>query len=228
MPRAQGLRLLSNLPTAALFGNELIASGVALQQLRCVSPFLNIPLDFFLTRLFSTVRRTYSDVPEYWGKDSPYHPGTDFLGTPKNHLDLVAKRPISPHVFEIDQKAMHYKFPIGATSSIANRVTGVMLSGGFGLAAALALAPQYADLAATIASAKDAYPYLVMPAKFVVSFPLVYHYLAGARHMYWDHFKYGNMVDKNSPLELSAVEASSKAVIMGGVGVAAALAVFSI
>ena len=27
-------------------------------------------------------------VPEYWGRDSPYHPGTDFLGTPANHLDV--------------------------------------------------------------------------------------------------------------------------------------------
>ena len=43
-------------------------------------------------------------VPEYWGRDSPYHGGTDFLGTPKNHLDLVSKRPVSPHVFEIDMK----------------------------------------------------------------------------------------------------------------------------
>ncbi len=27
-------------------------------------------------------------MPEFWGKDSPYHPGTDFLGTPKDHLDV--------------------------------------------------------------------------------------------------------------------------------------------
>ncbi len=29
-------------------------------------------------------------MPEYWGRDSPYHPGTDFLGTPANHLDASA------------------------------------------------------------------------------------------------------------------------------------------
>lgn len=29
-------------------------------------------------------------VPEYWGKDSPYHGGTDFLGTPTNHLEVGA------------------------------------------------------------------------------------------------------------------------------------------
>lgn len=94
------------------------------------------------------------------GRDSPYHPGTEFLGTPKNHLEvgshchtcgnllavetrghdapvlthfssqLVAKRPVSPHVFEIDGRQPHYKFPIGAISSITNRATGVMLSVG--------------------------------------------------------------------------------------------------
>ena len=41
---------------------------------------------------------------------------------------LVAKRPVSPHVFEIDGKGMHYKFPINATTSIMNRVTGTMLT----------------------------------------------------------------------------------------------------
>lgn len=129
-------------------------------------------------------------VPEYWGRDSPYHPGTDFLGTPANHLDvratlpamllavpptqmpcspwlpcmqscclcwharhksagvprtpedstdsccahlllqLVAKRPVSPHVFEITGVQPHYKFPLGAISSITNRATGCMLSVG--------------------------------------------------------------------------------------------------
>lgn len=167
----------------------------------------------------------HGSVPEYWGRDSPYHPGTEFLGTPKNHLDLVAKRPLSPHVFEIDFKQMHYKFPLGATSSIANRVTGVMLSAGFGAAAALSLT---GDLAATIGAAKAAYPLLVYPAKFAVAFPLAYHYLAGLRHIYWDHYKYGNMAEKKSPLELPNVEASSKAVILGSAVLAAGLAVYTI
>ena len=41
---------------------------------------------------------------------------------------IVAKRPVSPHVFEIDGKGMHYKFPINATTSIMNRVTGTALT----------------------------------------------------------------------------------------------------
>lgn len=109
-------------------------------------------------------------MPEYWGRDSPYHPGTDFLGTPKNHLDLVSKRPLSPHVFDIDYKQMHYKFPLGAISSVTNRVTGVMLSVGAGAAAWLALS---GDLVSSLEAFKTTYPLLVFPAKFAVSFPLV-------------------------------------------------------
>lgn len=45
-------------------------------------------------------------------------------------LQLAAKRPVSPHVFEIDGKSMHYKMPVNAVSSIVNRATGVALSAG--------------------------------------------------------------------------------------------------
>lgn len=95
-------------------------------------------------------------MPEYWGRDSPYHGGTDFLGTPANHMEasnprinsqpltvlqqvraaaspavqLVAKRPLAPDVFEIDGRQPHYKFPAAAISSITNRVTGCLLSVG--------------------------------------------------------------------------------------------------
>lgn len=44
------------------------------------------------------------------------------------HAQLVAKRPLSPDVMEIDHKQLHYKMPPGAISSITNRATGVMLS----------------------------------------------------------------------------------------------------
>ncbi len=42
----------------------------------------------------------------------------------------MAKRPVSPHVFEIDGKGMHYKMPINAVTSIMNRVTGTALTVG--------------------------------------------------------------------------------------------------
>lgn len=47
-------------------------------------------------------------------------------------LQRVYGRPLSPDVLEIDGKSMHYKFPWGPLSSIANRVTGVALSVGKG------------------------------------------------------------------------------------------------
>lgn len=43
---------------------------------------------------------------------------------------LIKKRPLSPDVLEIDNKTPHYKFPLGALSSIMNRVTGAVLSVG--------------------------------------------------------------------------------------------------
>jgi succinate dehydrogenase (ubiquinone) cytochrome b560 subunit len=69
-------------------------------------------------------------MPEFFAKPSPYTEGTTFLGTPPNHDELTKKRPLSPDVFEIDGKSMHYKFPWGALSSVTNRVTGVALSAG--------------------------------------------------------------------------------------------------
>ncbi len=45
-------------------------------------------------------------------------------------LQLIKKRPLSPDVVEIDGKSAHYKFPVTAISSIANRATGVALSVG--------------------------------------------------------------------------------------------------
>jgi succinate dehydrogenase (ubiquinone) cytochrome b560 subunit len=115
---------------------------------------------------------------------------------PRLSPQLVAKRPVSPHVFEITGVQPHYKFPLGAISSITNRATGCMLSVGTWAAAYIALT---GDLGAAINAFKEAAPLLVFPAKAVVAFPLIYHYLGGLRHVYWDHAKYGNQV----PLRLS-------------------------
>ena len=45
-------------------------------------------------------------------------------------MQRLLKRPVSPHVFEIDGKSMHYKMPINAISSITNRATGVAMTAG--------------------------------------------------------------------------------------------------
>ncbi len=214
-------------------------------------------------------------VPEHWGRDSPYHPGTSFLGTPPDHLEVragvlqtppnptsrafrrptnthlhlllqivswlvqrVKKRPVSPHVFEADGTKFHYAMPINAITSIMNRATGVALTVGepslsWGLdwrhsrcatlykvhssiskvllmhlpnsslhrflamyagmtgAGAIALT---GDLPATIEAIKHTSPILLYPIKAAVAFPLLYHYLGGLRHVFWDKAKYGNQV----------------------------------
>lgn len=65
---------------------------------------------------------------------------------------------------------MHYKFPLGAISSVTNRVTGAMLSVGAAGAAWLALS---GDLVGGLEALKASYPLLVVPTKFAVAFPLV-------------------------------------------------------
>ena len=88
--------------------------------------------------------------------------GTEFLGTPPDHQALIQKRPLSPDVFELDGKHMHYKMPLGALSSIANRVTGVALSAGFAAAGYVALT---GDLPGALAAFKANHPVLVYPIK---------------------------------------------------------------
>lgn len=149
-------------------------------------------------------------VPEYYGRPSAYTEGTNFLGTPKNHLDLVERRPLSPDVLEIDGKSVHYKFPWGAISSIMNRGTGVALSVGFTAAGYVALT---GDLPSVLVLVRNEYPALAVLAKFSISFPLVYHYLGGIRHVVWDLYPIGNQADKNSLLELDRVELSSKVIV---------------
>ena len=75
---------------------------------------------------------------------------------------MIQKRPLSPDVFELDGKHMHYKMPLGALSSIANRVTGVALSAGFAAAGYVALT---GDLPGALAAFKANHPVLVYPIK---------------------------------------------------------------
>lgn len=149
-------------------------------------------------------------MPEFYGRPSHYTEGTDFLGTPTDHLDRVAKRPVSPHVFEIDGKSMHYRMPVNAISSIINRATGVALSAAVTGAGAVAL---LGDLPSTVIAFKEAAPLLVVPAKAALAFPLVYHYAGGLRHIAWDKHSIGNQAEKSSLLDIPKVDLSSKLVI---------------
>eukprot|EP00201_Polytomella_parva_P024155 CAMPEP_0175041694 /NCGR_PEP_ID=MMETSP0052_2-20121109/2083_1 /TAXON_ID=51329 ORGANISM="Polytomella parva, Strain SAG 63-3" /NCGR_SAMPLE_ID=MMETSP0052_2 /ASSEMBLY_ACC=CAM_ASM_000194 /LENGTH=197 /DNA_ID=CAMNT_0016304289 /DNA_START=30 /DNA_END=623 /DNA_ORIENTATION=+ len=155
-------------------------------------------------------------VPEFWGKPSSYTEGTQFLGTPKNHLDLIQKRPLSPDVIEIDGKSTHYQFPIGAISSIANRATGVALSVGFAGAGYFSLTGSLPSILNYVAGSWV----IGFPLKFLVVYSLSYHYLGGLRHFIWDHYKIGNNADKDSLLELNVVEASSKAILAAPAAIA--------
>lgn len=154
-------------------------------------------------------------VPEFWGKPSIYTPdGPEFLGVPPDHLEKTKERPLSPDVFEIDQPTMHYKFPLGAITSILNRVTGVMLTAGFTGAGYVALT---GDLPGAITALATDHPMLAFPAKLVVSWPLIYHYLGGIRHVVWDNAKMGNQTDHSDLLETPKVELSSKVLIASSV-----------
>lgn len=161
-------------------------------------------------------------IPEFWGKPSPYTEGTTFLGTPSDHLERIKKRPLSPDVVGLDGKSPHYKFPLGALSSITIRATGVALSVGFVGAGYINLT---GNLPATVAAVASTSPILLFPFKFAVAFTIFYHYLGGIRHFVWDHGKIGNQVDKTSMLELPQVEMSSKALFVGA-GVLSLIAAF--
>eukprot|EP00798_Chlamydomonas_sp_ICE-L_P025733 gene25733-11393_t len=156
-------------------------------------------------------------VTEFYGRPSKYTEGTGFLGTPKDHLNLTHKRPLSPDVLEIDGKTAHYKFPIGALSSIANRVTGVILSVGFTTAGVVSVTGNLPGLVSTVAST---HPIILFPFKLAVSYTIFYHYLGGLRHLLWDHSKIGLQADKSSLLDLKQVTLSSQ-VLFGVAGVMA-------
>ncbi|KAG1673289.1 hypothetical protein FOA52_002569 [Chlamydomonas sp. UWO 241] len=192
MLRRSGLQLVQKLQAAS-------ASAVLENQLggACAQTFRGIGGD---------------KIPEFWGKPSQYTEGTGFLGTPPDHLQRIKVRPLSPDVLEIDGKSAHYKMPLGALSSIANRATGVALSVGFMGAGFISLT---GNLPATVAAIAATSPILLFPFKFAVAYTFLYHYLGAVRHFAWDHGKIGNQADKSSLFELPKVEMLSKVMFIG-------------
>jgi len=88
-------------------------------------------------------------------------------------------RPVSPHV-------TIYSFPIGALTSIVNRVTGCALSvgaAGLGAAELLGGSGTALDLMSTLGAQGGV---ITAGAKFSVAFPFAYHYIGGLRHLAWD------------------------------------------
>lgn len=167
--------------------------------------------------------RIYSNVPEYWGKKSQYTEGTEFLGTPKDHRELAVKRPVSPHVFEVDKPTeFHYKMPINAVSSILTRVSGFALTATTVGAGALAF---NGDLLPVVDFVQSSF--LVYPARAVVAAPLIYHFAAGIRHLAWDHAKYGLQSEKGDMLDLKVVDQMSWGLVYGTAAVTLGAVVYS-
>lgn len=177
-----------------------------------------------LAQPLNQTRSLFGDgkVPEFFARPSQYTGGTNFLGTPSDHLKLLEKRPVSPHVFELDKPTQfHYKMPWGAVSSIANRGTGVALSAGFTIAGYVALT---GDITAFIYALK-AYPLVMFPLKTMVAFPVIYHYIGGLRHFVWDLQHIGNQTDKNDMLETPKVELSSQIILGASAAISLVLGV---
>jgi len=128
----------------------------------------------------------------------------------QNYTDRMNRtgRPVSPHV-------TIYALPVAAVASITTRITGVLLSfGAFGIGAADLVVGPGSSL--TIMETLGSSGLLVaVPAKFAVSFPLVYHSLGAFRHFVWDYFpdKYLNNIDV--PKSSIALFGASGAISLG-------------
>jgi len=158
--------------------------------------------------LKSAARRACTSVPALQTAQKSTLSGEEYLAQSKQPYTVRQEakgRFVSPHV-EI------YDFPVAAISSIATRVTGGGLAVGFYGASAYALFG--GDVPALLDAWKAAAPAVVLAgSKFVVGFPLAYHWLAGVRHIY---------IDRNpGGLNNDSIEMSSRIVL--GLGVALGL-----
>ncbi len=88
--------------------------------------------------------------------------------------------------------------------SVTTRITGIGLSAGIAAAGVSCLVTDPDNLPLFIESVKMAAPMLVPVAKAVVAFPLVFHTVAGIRHLVWDQTARG--------FDLASMRTSSLAV----------------
>lgn len=124
---------------------------------------------------------------------------------------------MSPDVMDIDGERVHYKFPVVALSSITNRVTGCVLSGGVAFGGVLSFVGGPETLPAFVEGFKSWLPFMVYPTKLAFGFPFVYHTLGGFRHLYWDKTTEGidNQSAKASSIALFAASGGISAMIAG-------------
>lgn len=97
--------------------------------------------------------------------------------------DQRRNRPISPHLGI-------YRPQITWIGSMLNRITGVILSGGFylfGIAYLAAPAMGWHLESASLAAAFAAWPVVAkLATKFAIAMPFTYHCWNGIRHLVWD------------------------------------------
>jgi len=100
----------------------------------------------------------------------------------QNYSERMARtgRPVSPHL-------TIYSFPVGALSSITNRVTGVALTFGAAGVGAIELLGGSGAAAGLLQDIGSSGALVGCTAKFAVAFPCVYHYIGAIRHLAWDN-----------------------------------------
>jgi succinate dehydrogenase (ubiquinone) cytochrome b560 subunit len=115
----------------------------------------------------------------------------------QNYKERASKtgRPVSPHI-------TIYTFPLNGLSSGANRVTGFILSFGCAGLGAIEIIGGSGSAASVMQFiGNDCGSFLAATAKFCVTYPLLYHYQGGVRHLLWDW--YPEMITNEQTLKTS-------------------------
>ena len=89
------------------------------------------------------------------------------------------KRPSSPWII--------YKPHLPMLTSLTHRVTGIGMGVAlYGISIGLFLAPGDFPMYIEAIKGLELSPLIMFPAKSIVAFPLIYHYINGIRHLLWD------------------------------------------
>lgn len=73
-------------------------------------------------------------IPQYWGRPSPYTGGTEFLGTPTNHMDVSSLRwpflatLLSPSFAQYVQPRLRHLWACGIRAALLNQYSSVRVS----------------------------------------------------------------------------------------------------
>ena len=89
-------------------------------------------------------------------------------------------RPLSPHL-------SIYKPQLTSMLSLCHRVTGIMMAITVpSVAAALLVLPGDFETYITMIRSLDMGNVIITAAKYILGFPVIYHYINGIRHLAWD------------------------------------------